>query len=474
MTREEWQIGTIDSGPPPENRNPSVSPFRANLVNAFKLAALRTVPEDRIPVAWWQVAVFGVISWFIVYEIQSIRTSGEIAWDTVPSALVHLPIILFASIALAYLLGKGEQTLLLLQTFLMITAAINLVVYAIYLAASPPYIQRLFKIVSYGGYLGPTVWLAVACAKAAADLLSVSIPRRASAYGLCAILIVVPFTHIYRELSLWQQVKKDKETGSSYARRKLNEDAFYEQPKVLERELAAVKPGRRGVIDIYFIGIGGYADQDVFMKEINAVSRLFQERFGTGGKTIRLVNNRKTLASSPVASVTSLRASLMRVGEVMDKDEDLLFLFLTSHGSQTHRFSLDLWPLQLHELEPGKLRALLDESGIRNRVIIVSACYSGGFVNSLKDENTLVISASAVDKNSFGCSNEAEWTYFGKAYFDEALRKTHSFVDAFESAKPVIAEWEKKEGYIASEPQMALGETIKPKLLKLARQLDSQ
>ena len=474
MTREEWQIGTIDSGPPPENRNPSVSPFRANLVNAFKLAALRTVPEDRIPVAWWQVAVFGVISWFIVYEIQSMRTDGEIAWDILPAALVHLPIILFASIALAYLLGKGEQTLLLLQTFLMITAAINLAVYVIYLTAYTPHIQRLFHIVSYGGYLAPTVWLGVACAKAAADLLSVSIPRRASAYGLCAIIIVVPFTHIYRELSLWQQVKKDKETGSSYARRKLNEDAFYEQPKVLERELAAVKPGRRGVIDIYFIGIGGYADQDVFMKEINAVSRLFQERFGTGGKTIRLVNNRKTLASSPVASVTSLRASLMRVGEVMDKDEDLLFLFLTSHGSQTHRFSLDLWPLQLHELEPGKLRALLDESGIRNRVIIVSACYSGGFVNSLKDENTLVISASAVDKNSFGCSNEAEWTYFGKAYFDEALRKTHSFVDAFESAKPVIAEWEKKEGYIASEPQMALGETIKPKLLKLARQLDSQ
>ena len=116
-----------------------MSAFRANLVNAFKLAALRTVPEDRIPVAWWQVAVFGVISWFIVYEIQSMRTSGEIAWDTVPSALVHLPIMLFASIALAYLLGKGEQTLLLLQTFLMIAAAINVAVYVIYLTAYTPH-----------------------------------------------------------------------------------------------------------------------------------------------------------------------------------------------------------------------------------------------------------------------------------------------------------------------------------------------
>jgi hypothetical protein len=182
----------------------------------------------------------------------------------------------------------------------------------------------------------------------------------------------------------------------------------------------------------------------------------------------------RKVASSPVASVTSLRASLKRVSEVMDKDEDILFLFLTSHASKTHHLALDLWPLQLQELEPTKLRELLDESGIKHRVIIISACYSGGFVNPLKDENTLVISASAVDKSSFGCSNEAEWTYFGKAYFDEALRKTHSFVDAFDSAKPVIAEWERNEGFVSSEPQIALGETIKPKLLKLARQLDSQ
>jgi len=453
-----------------------MSEFRANLANALKLAVFLAVPADRISVAWWQIAAFGLISLLIplVYDLQSIGMNGEIAWDVLPAALVHLPIMLFASIAVAYSLGRGKETLLLLQTFLMIAAAVDVAVYVIYLTAYTPHIERLLKIVGYGGYLPPTVWLAMACAKTAADLLLVSIPRRVLAYGLCAVLIVVPFTHVYRDHSLWQQVTNDKEPDSSDAHRKLDEEAFYEQSKVLERELAAVKPGRRGVIDIYFIGIGGYADQDVFMKEINAVSLLFQERFGTEGKTIRLVNNRKTLASSPVASVTSLRASLMRVAEVMDKDEDLLFLFLTSHGSKTHRFSLDLWPLQLRELEPAKLRALLDESGIRNRVIIVSACYSGGFVNSLKDENTLVISASAMDKNSFGCSNEAEWTYFGKAYFDEALRKTHSFVDAFESAKPVIAEWEKKEGYIASEPQMALGETIKPKLLKLSRQLDSR
>lgn len=451
------------------------SGFRINLAIALRLIFFRAGRAEQIFVSWWQVALFGLISLIIplVHDIYAIGITGEIAWDLVPAALVHLPILLLASIALAYSLGRGEDTLLILQTFLMIAAVIDVAVYMIFLMAYTPPIRRLFEIVSYGGDLVPTVWLAIACGKAAADLLSVSLPRRLLAYGLCGILIVMPFTHLDRGQSVWHEAN-DQEADSSDSRRRLEENIFYEQPKILERELAAVQPGRRGVIDIYFIGIGGYADQDVFMKEINAVSRLFQERFGASGKTIRLVNNRKTLDISPVASVTSLRASLRRVAEVMDRDEDLLFLFLTSHGSTTHRFALDLWPLQLQELEPAKLRALLDESGIRNRVIIVSACYSGGFVDSLKDENSLVISASAVDKNSFGCSNEADWTYFGKAYFDEALRKTHSFVDAFEAAKPVIAEREKTEGYVASEPQIALGESIKPKLLKLTQQLDSR
>lgn len=444
-----------------------------NSANAFRLAFFRQIAEDRVSVAWWQVAAFGLASLLIpvLYDIASIGMSGQVEWDAIPSAMAHLPIVLFAAIVVAYALGRGEKTLLLLQTFLMATVAIDLVVYVTYLAAAALYTQRWPRLVSDGYYILPAIWLAAACAKAAAGLLSVSLGRRALAYGACAVLLAVPLTQMYRERSLWQEARKSDESENHAG---LNEDTFYRQPEVLERELAAVQPGRPGVIDVYFIGMGGYAYQDVFMKEVDAVSRLFRERFGTEGKTIRLVNNRKSLASSPIASVTSLRASLKRVADVMDKDEDVLFLFLTSHGSETHRFSLDFWPLQFHEMDPAKLRALLDESGIKNRVIVVSACYSGGFINALKNENTLVISASAPDKNSFGCSDEAEWTYFGKAYFDEALRKTYSFVEAFEVAKPVIAERERKKGYKPSDPQIALGEGIKPKLLTLQQQLAAQ
>ncbi len=449
-----------------------------NSANAFRLAFFLRIAEDRIPVAWWQVAAFGLASLFIpvLYDISSIGMHGQVEWYVIPSAMVHLPVTLFAAIAVAYALGRGEKTLLLLQVFLMTTAAIDLVVYVAYGTAAMLYPLRWLYLVSDGYYnLLPPIWLAAACAKAAAVLLSASLQRRAFAYAACMVLLAVPLSQMSRERSLWQEAAQTDESDSSGVYGALTkEDFFYRHMEILESELAGVKPGHRGVIDVYFIGMGGYAYQDVFMKEVDAVSRLFRERFGAEGKTVHLVNNPKSVDSSPIASVTSLRASLERVAEVMDRNEDILFLFLTSHGSETHRFSLDFWPLQFHELGPSKLRALLDESGIRNRVVVVSACFAGGFINTLKDENTLVIAAAAPDKNSFGCSNEAEWTYFGKAYFDEALRETYSFVEAFEIAKAVIAEREKNEGYKPSDPQMALGEGIKAKLLTLQRQLAAQ
>jgi len=147
-------------------------------------------------------------------------------------------------------------------------------------------------------------------------------------------------------------------------------------------------------------------------------------------------------------------------------------LFMTSHGSEDHRFSLSLWPLRLHEVDPVVLRTLLDESGIKYRVVVVSACYSGGFVKPLESPDTLVITASSADRNSFGCSNEAEWTYFGKAYFNDALATTHSFVKAFEIAKPAIAAREVKERFDRSEPQISLGTDIAARLDELEAQLD--
>jgi hypothetical protein len=142
----------------------------------------------------------------------------------------------------------------------------------------------------------------------------------------------------------------------------------------------------------------------------------------------------------------------------MDRDEDILFLFLTSHGSKDHQLALDIAGMDLVNLPAAELAAMLRDAGIRWKVVLVSACYSGGFIDALHDDHTLVITASRRDRTSFGCADENEFTDFGRAYFKEALPQSASFQDAYRKAAVLVDEWEKKDGRAGpgqqSEPQM--------------------
>ena len=129
----------------------------------------------------------------------------------------------------------------------------------------------------------------------------------------------------------------------------------------------------------------------------------------------------------------------------MDREQDILFLFMTSHGSATHELSLAQNGIDLQDLPAGELAAMLKESGIRWKVVVVSACYSGGFIDSLQDERSLIITAARRDRRSFGCADENDFTYFGRAYFKEALPSSRSFQDAFVRADALVAAWEKKD-----------------------------
>jgi hypothetical protein len=64
-------------------------------------------------------------------------------------------------------------------------------------------------------------------------------------------------------------------------------------------------------------------------------------------------------------------------------------------------------------------------------------------------------------------------TFFGRAVFDEQLRKTHSFEQAFAAAVPVIKQREidagKDDGF--SNPQIAVGEQDRPVLKALEERL---
>ena len=117
--------------------------------------------------------------------------------------------------------------------------------------------------------------------------------------------------------------------------------------------------------------------------------------------------------------------------------------------------------LALTQVRPEHLKRILDRSGIKRRAVVVSSCHSGSFIPALADQNTLVITASRADRNSFGCEDRRQWTYFGDAYFNQALRQDASFRRAFDRARELIAAWEAEERQTPSLPQITGGEALR-------------
>jgi hypothetical protein len=246
---------------------------------------------------------------------------------------------------------------------------------------------------------------------------------------------------------------------------------MYAQPDLMDAETEALLPERPGVVDLYFLAFAGEAKQDVFMKEALFAKELLDRRFDTGGRSIALVNNRATSADRPLATVTNLRTALAKIGETMNPEEDVLLLFVTSHGSEEHVLSVQYPALPLLEIGAKDLADALDESRVGWRVVVISACYSGGFIEALKNDHTLVITAAAADRKSFGCNNEADFTYFGKAFFEDQLEKQFSFSLAFAAADAEILRREIADGLEPSRPQIWAPAPILEKLGELEHRL---
>jgi hypothetical protein len=246
-----------------------------------------------------------------------------------------------------------------------------------------------------------------------------------------------------------------------------SETVMADQPALLQREFAALRPQTPGKTDLFAIGFAGDGSESVFRNEVDYFSLLMSRRFGAEGHTLSLINHPDTLEEDPLATLSNLETALKAVGNRMDRREDVLLLFLTSHGSRDHQLYVGMDPLPLDQITPQNLRAALDASGIQNRVVVVSACYSGGFVDALRDAHTLVITAARADRSSFGCGADSDITFFGKAFLTEGLNQTTDFEQAFAIASKRIREWELAQDETPSVPQIAVGAAIDEKLRQL-------
>lgn len=229
------------------------------------------------------------------------------------------------------------------------------------------------------------------------------------------------------------------------------------QGRLLEDALANV-PASTPAIELYTLTVGGDGKQSVFLRESDYVSNMLTSRFGAFGQ-IRLVNHRDHLVDRPMATRENLRRAALTLAE-RSGPEDLIFIYLTSHGTSEHELVLDQPRMELSDLPANELGAVLAPLKNRDKIIVISSCYSGGFIPALKDERTLIMTASRADRVSFGCSEEANFTYFGDALFAQALNQTDDLEQAFKLAKASVAERELADSFEASEPQIWAPKTV--------------
>ena len=421
-----------------------------NLLAGFRLAfflPLRAF-DFRVSAAdYAALVVFNCALWILLAGLR-VGFEGEIDYSALLVYLATVPLVLAAALLVALVYGAPQRLLAVAVALTASDAVFELAGLALpYLAAPLGGAGTLVYFVLLG-------WIFAVAVRAVAVSAGTQRPQIYQGGAVvCAMMAVALF--LYPQTEVWQAPEGEEEAAPLAGER-----LFHLQGELIERALAAIEPGRPGVREQYFVGFAPDASEEVFVRELGYVKRLFDERFGTAGRSIALASSQNALEELPIASVTNLARALERVGRAMNVDEDVLVLYMTAHGDRAHRLSASQPPLELVPLSATALARMLHDSGIKWRVVVVSACYSGGFVEPLRDDNTIVITASASERASFGCEGGRDFTYFGEALFRDALAKTTSYAEAFEIARQLVAQREAAEGLPASMPQISVGRSI--------------
>ncbi len=237
-----------------------------------------------------------------------------------------------------------------------------------------------------------------------------------------------------------------------------------------DRTLRALLPQRAGTVDAYVISIALDSDP-VFGREARVAGDVLSTRYGARGRTIVLAGSDGNAASTlPRGTPERLAMALARIAEMMDRNEDVVVIYTTSHGTPFGIIYHDA-DNGYGAISPNRLKDIFDRTGIRNRLLILSACYSGVFVPRLQSESTAIVTAASAERSSFGCVADNDWTFFGDAMINRALRKPQPLRAAFDEARGLITSWEAQFPVRPSEPQVSIGAGAERWLAALDRRL---
>lgn len=412
----------------------------------------RQLPGREITVAWLAA---GLLVMWVFLEPPLRERALAISWHRLPD----LTFIAAGACALAWLLARLSRPGLGYRQALLVTLTALPLAMATSLAAQ--------KLVSGWVHLlmAAMGMYALLYFSRALRMLTGKFQHLAvSVGGIATCAFVAGTDYLQVNPSLWVRAdeKMHVASGADGEWARMARVQFGQQARI-DAAIAGLAAEVPDVPETFFVGFAGYGGQQVFAREIALAAQVVGRLFDTGKGSLRLVNDHRDVEAWPIATEHSLRYVLQRLGKIMGR-EDVLFLALSSHGEREAAIKVSNAGLAPARIRAEDLAHMLRESGIAWHVVVVSACFSGAFVDALASERTIVITAAAADRKSFGCDDRRHLTYFGEAFFKNALPAAPSLRAAFDAARAEIARREERMGVPPSIPQAHFGAALEAKL----------
>lgn len=184
----------------------------------------------------------------------------------------------------------------------------------------------------------------------------------------------------------------------------------------------------------------------------NARRDLVQAFLGAGFSRADMVDY-SLRTDAPATVMDGLRQTAARA------DKGCL-LYFTSHGAPDGMVFGD-GPRWTPDVMTNLVRGIC---GTRPTIVIVSACYSGQFVNALQAPNRMILTAARRDRTSFGCGADERYPWFDGCIL-ETLPTATDFLALAAGARACVTRKETEAKVDApSEPQLFVGAEMQMRL----------
>ena len=236
------------------------------------------------------------------------------------------------------------------------------------------------------------------------------------------------------------------------------EDALVDQHARISAAVAALPP-HPDRAEMPVLAIGGEGYQAIFDREARRAADVLTAR--GGGPALVLSNTPEQVEHGMLASRRTVPLALAALGQ-RARPDDTLIVYLASHGGEDASVSMEAPYIEFAPMTAADLAKALDAAGFKRRIIILSACFAGSWIDRLASPTTIIIAAAAADRTSFGCDDSRDLTVFGEAVLGELANPDMSLATAFERAKQRIAATEAAEKVEPSRPEAQVGDAMQP------------